>query len=359
MSVLDTPHRPQLRALVCPDSFKGTHDAFTVAHHIGQGLREGGVSPDFVPLADGGEGTAEALLHALGGQRLSAEVRGPSGEKVVARFVMLANLTAVVEVAAAAGLDRSPAHPRGPIEATTHGVGDLILAASDAGADHVLVAAGGSCTSDGGAGANTVLDTRTSRLPALTILCDTTTPFEQAAAVFAPQKGATPAQVQQLTASLASVAATLPRDPTGIRYSGSAGGLAGGLWARGRASLRSGSAFVLDTVSIDSRIRQADLVVTGEGQVDSQSLDGKLVGAVARRAQLLGRPLALVVGRDALTPLLRSRLNAASIIQAGDLEGFVAAGRLLAHDLRRVAATAHPPNQPIHAGVIGISEESP
>lgn len=323
---------PTWRALVCPDSFKGTFTSVEVARLIGHGPEQAGITTDLAPLADGGEGTLSVLLRTLGGHRQTATVRGPLGEPTAAEIGFLPDGTAIVEVAAACGLTLLPQGGLRPTDASTAGVGDLIANAAQLGARHVLVAAGGSCTTDGGEGAARVLEELPSDLmPQLTILSDTRTPFEAAARVFGPQKGASTQQVRELTDRLAQIAARLPRDPNGRPYTGAAGGLAGGLWSRFDAQLVSGADFVIAAASLESRMASADLIVTGEGQADGQSLHGKLVGAVAGHARRLGRPVALVVGRNALTPLQRRRLKTVSIVEAGDAQALSAAGHTLAN----------------------------
>jgi glycerate 2-kinase len=162
------------------------------------------------------------------------------------------------------------------------------------------------------------------------VLCDVETPFEDAARVFAPQKGADPAAVERLSARLAEFAATLPRDPRGIPMGGCAGGLSGGLLAAFGAELRGGAEFVLDRVGFDTRLASADRAVSGEGQVDEQSLDGKLVGVVAARCARAGKRLDVLVGRDALGPERAGAAGIASVAEAGTLEALREAGARLA-----------------------------
>ena len=301
------------RFLVAPDSFKGTFDAAAVAEAIAKGIEAAGGEADRCPVADGGEGTMAVLLGALGGELRAAQVHDPLRRPIEASFALLADgETAVVEVAQASGLPLLAPDERDPERADSYGTGELIAAAVAAGARRVLVAAGGSATTDGGRGAlealresasafvpgtDTPVQGRTPQSVAVEVLCDVRTPFEEAARVFAPQKGASPAAVERLSARLDAFATELQRDPRGLPMSGCAGGLGGGLWAHG-AGLRPGAEFVLDALDFDARLARADAVVSGEGRFDSQSLEGKIVGAIADRCAAAGKPLHLVVGED-------------------------------------------------------------
>ncbi|MDX6635510.1 MAG: glycerate 2-kinase [Solirubrobacterales bacterium] len=284
--------------LVAPDSFKGTFGAGAVVDAIAAGLEESGAAADRCPVADGGEGTMEVLLAALGGERRTVAVHDPLQRPIEASFGLLGGEgTAIVETAQASGLPLV-AGERDPERADTFGTGELIAAAVAAGASTVLLAVGGSASTDGGAGAIEALQggdlLGTVRIE---VLCDVTAPYEDAAWVFAPQKGADPAVVARLAARLDALAGKLPRDPRGVPMTGCAGGLSGGLWAHG-ATLRPGAAFVLDVVGFDARLARADAVISGEGRFDSQSLGGKIVGEIAARCADAGKPLHLVVGRD-------------------------------------------------------------
>ncbi len=291
-----------MRFLVAPDSFKGTFDASEVAEAIAAGVEEGGAEADRCPVADGGEGTMDVLLGALGGERRTAAVHDPLRRPIDAEFALLGDgETAVVETARAAGLALVAAEERDAERADTYGAGELIAAALATGAEAVLVAVGGSATTDGGRGAIEALggSGQLDSLARIEVLCDVETAFEDAARLFAPQKGADPAAVERLSDRLEELATQLPRDPRGVSMGGCAGGLSGGLWAGG-ARLRSGAAFVLDAVSFDQRLAAADAVISGEGRFDSQSLTGKLVGEIANRCAAIGKPLHLIVGGDAL-----------------------------------------------------------
>jgi glycerate kinase len=315
--------------LVAPDSFKGTIDAGAVAAAVARGLRAGGREALERPIADGGEGTLAVLVRARGGELHEAEVSDPLGRPVTASWALLADGTAVVEAAQASGLWRVAEHERDPWGASTRGTGELIVAAVGSGAATVLVAVGGSATTDGGAGAVAALDEAQVH-PALTVLCDARTPWERAPAVFGPQKGAGPATVRRLEERLAELAGALNRDPTGVPMTGAAGGLAGGLWAARGARLVPGAAFVLDALGFDAHMRASRFVVTGEGSLDEQTLAGKAVGELATRCRQAGVACHAVVGRDALDPFHRRLLDIASVTEAGTAAELEAAGRALA-----------------------------
>jgi glycerate kinase len=318
--------------LVAPDSFKGTFGAAEVAAAVGAGLRDGGREVDLCPVADGGEGTLEALVQGLGGEVRSAEVSDPLGRPVVASFGFVADgAVGIVETAAASGLHLVPEDERDPWAASTGGTGELIAAAVAAGAQTVYVGVGGSATTDGGAGAVRAVraaggldGTR------LVVLCDVRTTFEDAARVFAPQKGADATMVARLTKRLVSLAGRMERDPRGVPMTGAAGGLSGGLWSAFGAELVPGASFVLDVLDFDARMRAARAVVTGEGRIDQQSLAGKAVSEVATRARQSGVPCYAVVGRRELDAFGARVLDLQAILEAGTVAELEAAGRRLA-----------------------------
>ena len=323
--------------LVAPDSFKGTFTAAQVAGAIGAGLRAGGRTVDLCPVADGGEGTQDALRSALGGELRTVAVHDPLGREIEATFVLAlrdgspAGDAAFIETAAASGLGLVAASERDALAASTVGTGELIVAAIAAGARTIYLGVGGSATTDGGAGALRAIEAAGGIGDArLVVLCDVRTAFEDAAAVFGPQKGADPAQVARLTRRLRRQAAGLPRDPTGRALTGAAGGLAGGLWATLGAELRPGAGFVLEAVDFDARMRAARCVVTGEGRLDEQSLAGKLVGEIATRARQSGVPCHAVVGTRELDAMGARVLDLDRIVQATTLDELALAGRELA-----------------------------
>jgi len=286
--------------VAAPDKFRGTAGAPEVAAAAARAARALGWTADEVPMADGGEGT----LEAVGGAVHRTVVPGPLGTPVEAPWRMVEagtpGPTAVIEISRAAGRDLLP-HPSGdePVRADTAGVGGLVLAAVAAGARRIVVAVGGSATTDGGWGAVGVLGSAEALGGAeLVVACDVTTPFVDAAAVFGPQKGATPAQVDELTGRLRGLADRYRRefgiDVTQLAGSGAAGGLAGGLAALG-ARLLPGFDLVAELVGLRARLAPADVVLTGEGHLDPPSFAGKVVGGVI--ALVGGRvPVLCVVG---------------------------------------------------------------
>ena len=321
------------RLLVAPDAFKGTLSAPRVAAAIGFGLEAAGLPPpDLCPVADGGEGTLAVLVGALGGVTAGIDARDPLGRHVAAGFALLdEGATAIVEVAEASGLHRVAERERDAEAASSYGTGELIAAAVDAGADTVLVAAGGSATTDGGRGAiEAIRDAGGLRGARLRVLSDVRTPFEEAAARFAPQKGADAAAVTRLRARLSRYARSLPRDPRGVAMTGAAGGLAGGLWAAFDARLEAGAGFVLDALDFDARLRAARAVVVGEGRLDRTTLEGKAAGEIATRARQIGVPAHAIVGVDALDRFDARILDLQAILEAGDVAALEAAGERLA-----------------------------
>ena len=317
--------------VLAPDKFKGTLTAEEAAAAIGRGLIAAGLEPvELLPLADGGEGTMEALVRSAHGRIVSAQASDPLGRPVTAAFGLVEDgRTAVVETAQASGLWRLAPRERKPLSASSKGTGELIAAALEAGARKVVVTAGGSATTDGGRGALealgasfdgerpdlAVLEKRL-RGVRLVVACDVRNPLcgnDGAARKFAPQKGADPDDVEQLEQRLADWAElarkATGRDPAREPMAGAAGGLAGGLWAFAGAGLRSGAALVLDTLRFDARIREAFAVVTGEGRLDEQTLGGKALFEVATRCRQGGVPCYAVVGIDALDAFGKRLMN--------------------------------------------------
>lgn len=288
-----------MHILAAPDKFKGTADASAVASAVAAAAAATGAACDPAPMADGGEGT----LEALGGPNRSSTVTGPLGRPVTAAW-RLSDGVAVIEAAQASGLVLAGGpEANDPMAATTAGVGELIGAAVAAGARRVLVGVGGSATTDGGLGALKAMPSPARlRGVRIEVACDVATRFVDAAAVFAPQKGASAAQVELLTRRLERLA-QMYADERGVDVAdlpgaGAAGGLAGGLAAAG-AELVSGFELVADEIDLYGRIEGADLVITGEGRLDATSFKGKVVGGVARLARAAGVPVWAVVGADA------------------------------------------------------------
>jgi glycerate kinase len=324
---MPVPERP---VLVAPDSFKGTFSAAQVAGAIGRGLERAGLMPpDLCPVADGGEGTLDALLPQLGGELRAATVQGPLGDPVRTGFGLVEDGgTAIVEMAMASGLHLMPA--KDAWNASTYGTGQLIAAAAQAGAAVILVAVGGSATTDGGAGALKAIDDAGGIGHArIVVLCDVRTPFEDAPKVFGPQKGADPQMVERLERRLDELATTLPKDPRGVPMTGCAGGLSGGLWAKHQAVLEPGAPFVLDTLDFDDRMRAARAVVTGEGKLDEQTLQGKLVGEIGTRTRQAGVPLHAIVGTDRLDGFGKRMIDLQMVQEATNLEELEQAGERL------------------------------
>jgi glycerate kinase len=319
----------ELPALVAPDSFKGTFSAAEVAAAIARGLRSAGRAAEELPVADGGEGTLAALMATLPGELEHASVSDPLGRPVEAAFGLIdEGRTAIVEMAQASGLGLVAEAERDAWTASTRGTGELIAAAVAAGVERVMVTVGGSATTDGGAGALEALAEAELSVE-MDVLCDVRTPFEDAARVFGPQKGADPALVRKLTRRLERQAARMRRDPRGQPMTGCAGGLSGALWSEHDARLHDGSAFVLGALGFDERMRAAAFVVTGEGRIDEQTLQGKLVGEVATRCRQAGVPCHGVVGKIELDPFAQRILDFASLTEATTVDELEAAGRAL------------------------------
>jgi glycerate kinase len=277
----------------------------------------------------------EALLLALGGETVAAAVHDPLGRPLRAPFGLVEDGgTAVLEMASASGLGLVAEAERDAWAASTYGTGELICAAVDAGAAVVLVGVGGSATTDGGAGALEAIDEHGGLGGArIVVLCDVRTPFERAPAVFGPQKGADPAMVARLEQRLDELAARLPRDPRGVPMTGAAGGLSGGLWAAHGALLEAGAPWILDALGFDARMRAARAVVTGEGKLDEQTLEGKLVGEIGTRTRQAGVPLHAIVGTDALDPFGKRIIDLQVVQTATNLAEIEAAGETLGRAL--------------------------
>lgn len=321
------------KAVLIPDSFKGTMSSLEICEIMGAQIKklfpEAEILP--VPVADGGEGTVDAFLTAVGGEKISLPATGPFFETTGGFYGRLNETTAVVEMAACAGLPLA-GDKKDPERTTTYGVGELILHAARAGCSHIIAGLGGSCTNDGGAGAAAAAGVRfynqrdeafiptggtlkdISRIDAsgldpclkrvtITAMCDIDNPLTGktgAASVFAPQKGADEAAVKRLDEGLAHLAGIVRRDlgfdMESLPGAGAAGGMGGGMAAFFGAKLQMGIETVLDAVSFDKIAEGADWIFTGEGKIDGQSLRGKVVVGVARRAKALGVPVAAVVG---------------------------------------------------------------
>ena len=324
-----------MRVVIAPDKFKGSLTALEAARVMARGVARviPGASIDQVPMADGGEGTTQALVAATGGSIREALVTGPLGDPIVACFGLLGDgQTAVLEMAAASGLVLVPAQKRDPLSATTRGTGELMLAAIAAGARKLIVGIGGSATNDGGAGMGQALGFRLlddhgdylqsgggslgqlARIDAtgrrreldgveVAVACDVTNPLcgpQGASAVYGPQKGASPDMVATLDRNLAHFAAIVERD---LRVmikdrpgSGAAGGLGGGLVAFASGKLEPGVDLIIAAVRLAERLENADLCLTGEGAIDAQSAFGKTAVGVGRLAHSLHCPVLALAG---------------------------------------------------------------
>ena len=285
-----------MRVLAALDKFRGTATAKEACAAVGHACWELGFDCDEAPLADGGEGT----LDVLGGPNRTSRVTGPLGDTVEAAW-RLSRDVAVIEMARASGLQLVGGADRNdPVAASTSGTGELIDLALDAGAKKIIVCLGGSATTDGGYGAVRAIHAP-ARLKAVEFIvaCDVTTLFTDAARVFAPQKGATPNQVNLLTGRLDRLAQLYREqfgvDVTNIEGAGAAGGLAGGLAALG-ARIVPGFDVVADEIELDERVERCEIVVTGEGFMDDQSFAGKVVGGMQGLAESKGKKLCAVVG---------------------------------------------------------------
>ena len=324
------------KVVVASDSFKGCLSSMQVAEGVEAGIHMccPGCHVVKLAVADGGEGTVDALLETMGGCRVSVEVSDPLGRPCMAEYAVLNDgVTAVMEMSSASGLPLLKPEERDPMKASTYGTGQMIADALDRGCRRFLVGIGGSATNDAGMGMMKVLGCRfldqngndlagcgESLSKVVTIdlshirpdamrsefivACDVDSPFhgtKGAAYVYAPQKGATPEMVHCLDAGLKNIADVIARE-TGIQIgempgAGAAGGLGGAFKAFLNAELRRGSDMVLDTIGFDEIIKDADIVITGEGKIDAQTMTGKLPYTVAQRAGAQGIPVLAICGR--------------------------------------------------------------
>ena len=318
------------RYILVPDSFKGTLSSQEICEILQQEILR--VRPEAkvlaFPVADGGEGSVDAFLAAVGGQRIEVPCHGPYMEEMVGFYGLLPDGTAVVEMAAAAGLPLV-GNRLEVDKTTTYGVGELMAAAAENGAKRIILGLGGSSTNDGGCGAAAALGVRflddvgetflpvggnlnrlakidlseQMKLPEITVMCDIDNPLcgpTGASAVFGPQKGATPEMVPVLDANLYHLAEIVKRDLevdiADLPGAGAAGGMGGGAVAFWKGTLQMGIETVLDTVDFDTVVQDARLVLTGEGRLDGQSLRGKVIAGVAKRAKQYHVPVVAVVG---------------------------------------------------------------
>lgn len=330
-----------MKIVVAPDSFKGSLTAIEVSDAIEKGIKE--VFPEAeivkIPMADGGDGTVQCLVNATGGEILKEKVVGPLGDEVLASYGILGDKkTAVIEMAEASGLNLVPENKRNPLITTTYGTGQLIKAALDHGCRKMIIGIGGSATNDGGAGMvqalgaklidkdgeeigfgggelkkvfridTKYLDNRLSETKVL-IASDVSNPLcgpKGASRIYGPQKGATPEIIEELDESLAYFAEIIKRDLNkdikDIPGAGAAGGLGASLMAFLDAELRLGIEIIIEIVKLEQAIKDADLVITGEGKIDSQTIYGKAPIGVAKIAKKYNIPViavAAIIGDDA------------------------------------------------------------
>ena len=324
-----------MKIVIAPDSYKESLSALEVATAIEQGFRE--IFPDAyyvkLPVADGGEGTVEAMVAATQGGIIKVRVTGPLGENAEGFYGLSGDeQSAFIEMAAASGLEMVAPSLRNPLKTTSWGTGELIRHALDAGVKHIIIGIGGSATNDGGAGMvqalgaklldaedNPIgmgggeleklaridiseLDTRLANCR-IEVACDVTNPLtgkEGASAVFGPQKGATPEMIARLDDSLAHYAKIISRDldidVLNLEGGGAAGGMGAALYAFCGAELRQGIEIVTDALHLDNHVADADLVITGEGRIDSQTIHGKVPVGVAKVAKRYNKPVIGIAG---------------------------------------------------------------
>jgi glycerate kinase len=280
-----------MRALLCPASLKGVLSAREAAAALGRGFREAGAEVTEMPVADGGEGTCEVLAAALGGEWREAVVSDPLGRPIRARWLSLPDGRAIVEAAAAIGLPLLTRRERDPLRASSRGLGELLLAVLAESPAAVVVGLGGTATVDGGAGMRECVR----ELPVPTVvLCDVRTRLRGAARLFGPQKGATEEGVRELERRLDAMDELRPF--ADLEGAGAAGGLGAALAALG-ADLVRGAPTLLDLVGFDEALPGHDLVVTGEGQIDTTTAEGKAPGVIARRCAVAGVRCVVFGGR--------------------------------------------------------------
>ncbi|WP_295893594.1 glycerate kinase [uncultured Vibrio sp.] len=327
-----------MKVVIAPDSYKESLTAMEVATAIELGFKQ--VMPDAqyikLPMADGGEGTVQSLVDATGGIIIEQQVKGPLGESAAGFFGLVGDgSTAVIEMAAASGLHLVEPSLRNPLLTTSYGTGELIKSALDRGVKHIIIGLGGSATNDGGVGLAQALGVKMQdssgndiafgggsldklstidladldpRLADVTleVACDVDNPLcgpKGASHVFGPQKGATPAMIETLDANLAHYAKvifdTTDMSVKDVAGAGAAGGLGAALIGLFNATLRPGISIVMDAVNLSEVVKDADLVITGEGRIDSQTIHGKTPVGVARTAKQFDLPVIAIAGSTA------------------------------------------------------------
>jgi glycerate kinase len=331
-----------MKILIAPDKFKGALNALEVAENIAKGLRDclPDASIDIVPMADGGEGTAEAICEARGGSWLKCKAHDPVGREIEARYAWIKDRRlAVMEMSEAAGMRRLSKAERDPVRATTFGVGEMILDATKREPNKIIIGLGGSATNDGGFGMARALgyrfeyehehrkgkectaglvhlsrieEPRNLRLPKIIAAVDVQNPLlgeNGATRVFGPQKGADKDELNLLEQSLTRLADVIARefgcDYGGKPGAGAAGGLGFGLMSFCNATIQPGFDVVAEAVGLEAKMKDADLVITGEGSLDRQTLEGKTPAGVARLARKLHKRVIAIVGRATSDPQVR------------------------------------------------------
>ena len=359
-----------MKIVIAPDSFKESLTALEVANAIERGFKRIFPNAEYVklPMADGGEGTVQSLVDATRGRLIEAEVTAPLGNQVKSFFGLSGDgKTAIIEMAAASGLHLVPMDERNPCQTTSFGTGELIKQALDLGVQHIILGIGGSATNDGGAGMLQALGLRLldkngqsigfggtalSNLAEIQladldprlqhvqieVACDVNNPLcgeRGASAIFGPQKGATPEMVKELDAALAHFAEIADRD-CGKQIkeqsgAGAAGGMGGGLLLLPNVQLKAGVQIVLDNLKFAEQVKDADLVITGEGRMDAQSILGKTPIGVARTAKQFNRPVIAIAGClredyevvyehgiDVVFPIIRNLGDLPTILKQGE-----------------------------------------
>lgn len=325
-----------MRYLICPDSFKGSLTAAEAAEAMRQGVAEADPEAEVIvmPMADGGEGTAGILASALGGCRIRCEVCSADRRKIEASYYMENGTTAVMDAASAVGLSMLPPERRDIMTATSAGVGELIMDARRHGATEILLGVGGTSTCDGGRGIYEVLTDRGFSDCAVTVLCDVDNPLygpEGAAYVFAPQKGASAAQVRILDDRLREwnrrMISLGGLDVSGMPGAGAAGGIAGMLASLFGARLAVGADYIARAIGLPQAMGRVDAVLTGEGRIDAQTLHGKVLSRVMDLANRFGVPVQAYAGCVEPHPELDGLFSSLNVITPAGMTLFKAMER--------------------------------
>lgn len=369
-----------MKVLIAPDKFKGSLSASQVCNILAAVIRESSAphQVESIPMADGGEGTCEILTRATGGKRMSCETVDPLGRTINAAYgISIDYQTAYMEMAAASGLQLLKETERNPLRSSTFGTGLMIRHAIANGVKEIVLGVGGSATNDGGIGMAAALgyrflDEQGNELPPngsslreisrierpakspdsgipMTVLCDVTNPLygdDGAAFIFAPQKGAREVEVQLLDHGLKHLAAVVQSQlgkDLHFEGAGAGGGIAAGAFAFLNAEIRPGASYMIERLGIEERIRESDLVVTGEGNLDSQSLSGKVVSGIGEVCRRWGKRLIVFCGRNQLSDSQLESLGAmmvCSLVKEGitTADAMLNAKALLANEGRRCFA---------------------